>query len=77
MHWVFTSLLSTVSLAILSCLIPLTAKAQVNPDGTTSTTVNQQGNNFTIEQGDRIGDNLFHSFEQFSVPTKIPYDIPR
>jgi filamentous hemagglutinin family protein len=60
---------STLPLATLSCLIPLSVKAQVTPDGTTSTTVNQDGNNFTIEQGDRIGDNLFHSFNQFSVPT--------
>lgn len=44
----------TLPLAILSCLIPLTAKAQIATDGTTSTTVNQDGNNFTIEQGDRI-----------------------
>jgi filamentous hemagglutinin family protein len=43
--------------------------AQVTPDGTTSTTINQDGNNFTIEQGDRVGDNLFHSFNEFSVPT--------
>ena len=69
MQRVFTSLFSTLSLAILSCLIPLAAKAQVTPDGTTSTTVNQNGNNYTVEQGDRIGGNLFHSFEQFSVPT--------
>ena len=56
-------------LIILGCLIPLAVKAQVTPDGTTSTTVNQNGNNFTIEQGDRVGDNLFHSFNEFSVPT--------
>ena len=60
---------TTLPLAILSCLIPLCAEAQVTPDGTTSTAVNQDGNNFTIEQGDRIDDNLFHSFNEFSVPT--------
>ena len=43
--------------------------AQVTPDGTTSTTVNVNGNDFTIEQGDRAGGNLFHSFGEFSVPT--------
>ena len=85
MQRVFTSLFSTLSLAILSCLIPVAAKAearlalgeetspsflaQVTPDGTTATTVNQDGNNYMVEQGDRVGDNLFHSFEQFSVPT--------
>ena len=61
--------LSLFPVATLGCLIPLTVKAQVTTDGTTSTTVNQDGNNFTIEQGDRIGDNLFHSFNEFSVPT--------
>ena len=55
-------------LATVGYLIPLSAQAQVTPDGTTSTTVNQDGNDFTIEQGDRLGDNLFHSFNEFSVP---------
>ena len=61
--------LSLFPVATLGCLIPLTVKAQVTTDGTTSTTVNQNGNDFTIEQGDRINDNLFHSFNEFSVPT--------
>ena len=60
---------SRLPLSILGCLIPLTAVAQITPDGTTSTTVNQNGNDFTIDQGDRVGDNLFHSFDEFSVPT--------
>lgn len=59
----------TLPLATLTCLIPLSTQAQIIPDGTTSTTVNEDGNNFTIEQGDRVGDNLFHSFNEFSVPT--------
>ena len=46
------------------------ATAQVTTDGTTNTTVNSDSNgNFTIEQGDRAGSNLFHSFGEFSVPT--------
>ncbi len=45
------------------------AKAQVTPDGTTNTTIDISGNDFTIENGDRAGDNLFHSFSEFSVPT--------
>jgi filamentous hemagglutinin family protein len=44
--------------------------AQVIPDGTLSTTVSQSGNNFTITNGDRVGNNLFHSFSQFSIPSK-------
>ncbi|MEH1961828.1 MAG: S-layer family protein [Nostoc sp.] len=53
-------------------LIPLWcgfANAQVTPDGTLNTTVSQTGNNFTITNGNRVGNNLFHSFSQFSVPT--------
>ena len=70
MQSTFTSFLSTLASIVLGCLIPLTVKAQVTTDGTTSTAVNQNGNDFTIEQGDRIGDNLFHSFNEFSVPTQ-------
>ena len=46
-----------------------TATAQVTPDGTTNTTVDVSGSDFTINQGDRAGGNLFHSFGEFSVPT--------
>ena len=44
------------------------ATAQITPDGTTNTTVDVSGNDFTIEQGNRAGGNLFHSFGEFSVP---------
>ena len=47
-----------------------TVYAQVTLDGTLSTTVSSTDNlNFTIENGDRAGNNLFHSFDDFSVPT--------
>jgi len=47
------------------------AVAQITPDGTTNTDVNSADNyNFTIENGDRAGDNLFHSFDRFSVPNE-------
>ena len=45
------------------------ATAQVTPDGTTNTTVDVSGSNFTIQEGERAGGNLFHSFSDFSVPT--------
>ena len=54
MQRAFNSVFSTLPLATLACFIPLSTQAQVPPDGTTSTTVNGDGNNFTIEQGDRI-----------------------
>ena len=43
--------------------------AQVNSDGTTNTTVNLNGNNFNILNGIQKGNNLFHSFKEFSIPT--------
>ncbi len=50
--------------------LSLPAFAQVSPDGTTSTAVEvDDSNNFTINNGDLAGDNLFHSFQDFSVPT--------
>ncbi|BAY82561.1 filamentous hemagglutinin family outer membrane protein [Calothrix parasitica NIES-267] len=49
-------------------LIP--AMAQVTSDGTTNTQVNINGNNFNILNGIQRGGNLFHSFEEFSIPTR-------
>ncbi|MEH2408341.1 S-layer family protein [Nostoc sp.] len=45
------------------------ANAQVISDGTLNTTISQSGNNFTITNGSRVGNNLFHSFSQFSIPS--------
>ncbi|MBD2254137.1 filamentous hemagglutinin N-terminal domain-containing protein [Nostoc parmelioides] len=42
--------------------------AQVTPDGTLDTDVSGS-NNYTITNGSRVGNNLFHSFSQFSVPS--------
>ncbi len=47
----------------------LRAIAQVTSDGTTNTIVNQIGNNFNILNGINKGNNLFHSFSNFSLPT--------
>ncbi|MEH2320345.1 MAG: filamentous hemagglutinin N-terminal domain-containing protein [Nostoc sp.] len=63
-------------LVLCSGIVPLmvmplwcdSAIAQVTPDGTLNTNVSQTGNNFTITNGNRVGNNLFHSFRQFSVP---------
>ncbi|AFZ55786.1 S-layer family protein [Anabaena cylindrica FACHB-243] len=46
-----------------------TAHAQVTHDGTTNTTVKTVGNDFAILNGIEKGNNLFHSFSNFSVPT--------
>ena len=69
MQRIYVSSLFTLFLVILQGINPGMVKAQITSDGTTATEVTTEGSNTTIEQGDRIGDNLFHSFEQFSVPT--------
>ena len=45
------------------------AIAQVTPDNTVNTQVNQNGNVAEITGGEARGGNLFHSFQDFSVPT--------
>ncbi len=46
-------------------------QAQISSDGTLSTDVKTTDNlNFTINSGGRAGGNLFHSFREFSVPTR-------
>jgi len=69
--------LGLVNRLFTSLKLPLTvifltqgsAYAQITADGTLRTTVSQNGNNFTITNGSLAGTNLFHSFQQFSVPT--------
>ena len=43
--------------------------AQVTPDNTVGTQVNSNGNVSEITGGQTRGNNLFHSFQDFSVPT--------
>lgn len=47
------------------------SNAQVIPDATLSnnTTININGTTINIEGGTRLGNNLFHSLREFSVPT--------
>ncbi|WP_442941283.1 two-partner secretion domain-containing protein [Nostoc sp.] len=61
--------LSTLTIGFLSSALVLPAIAQVTSDGTTNTIVNPNGNNYTIINGIEKGNNLFHSFSNFSVPT--------
>ena len=59
----FSALTNSTVLAFGVLMSPVAA--QVIPDGTTSTTVDVDG---TINDGNRAGGNLFHSFQEFSVP---------
>lgn len=43
--------------------------AQVIPDSSLGTDVSQSLDHFTITNGNRVGNNLFHSFQQFSITT--------
>jgi filamentous hemagglutinin family protein len=43
--------------------------AQVTPDGTLNTSISGGGSTFTITNGTARGSNLFHSFQQFGIPT--------
>jgi filamentous hemagglutinin family protein len=54
-------------LVTLGVILP--AYSQVTSDGTTDTTVKLNGNNFDIINGIQKGNNLFHSFDKFSIPT--------
>ncbi|MFN6485305.1 MULTISPECIES: S-layer family protein [unclassified Nostoc] len=60
---------SLVSEILIGAIGSSFANAQIIPDGTLNTSVSQNGDNFTIINGNRVGNNLFHSFSQFSVPT--------
>ena len=55
--------------ALGCCLIANTAKGQIIPDGSLPTNVERQGRVTEITGGERAGNNLFHSFQDFSVPT--------
>ncbi|NJM46381.1 MAG: filamentous hemagglutinin N-terminal domain-containing protein, partial [Alkalinema sp. RU_4_3] len=59
---------ATVLLSVGLAVNP--AQGQVIPDGSLPTGVTSpDGRNFAIDGGARSGNNLFHSFSQFSVPT--------
>ena len=65
------SLALQVSVYLLGslCVSPNIAQAQVTSDGTVNTQVDRDGSVTEITGGETRGDNLFHSFEDFSVPT--------
>jgi filamentous hemagglutinin family protein len=49
-------------------LFPAGVVAQITPDNSVPTTVEETEENMQINGGEREGNNLFHSFEEFSIP---------
>jgi large exoprotein involved in heme utilization and adhesion len=60
-----------LGIGTLGCLFATSeiSLAQVTPDGTVNTEVNQSGNVSEITGGETRGSNLFHSFREFSIRT--------
>ena len=63
-----TAILTGLISGLLTLGVILPASSQVTSDGSTNTTVNTNGNNFNILNGIQKGNNLFHSFKEFSIP---------
>ena len=63
------SLYSLISGVFVGTTLATPALAQITVDGTTNTNLTPLDNGIQIDDGDRAGSNLFHSFSEFSVLT--------
>ncbi|MGM3307449.1 two-partner secretion domain-containing protein [Anabaena sp. WFMT] len=66
--WSLKRILSTFTTGLFFSSMVSPVIAEVISDGTTNTIVNLNGNNFNILNGIKKGNDLFHSFTNFSVP---------
>ncbi|BAZ49020.1 filamentous hemagglutinin family outer membrane protein [Nostoc sp. NIES-4103] len=62
-------ILISITTSICCAIASSAALAQISPDNTLGSNVSQSGNIFEITGGAQVGNNLFHSFREFSVPT--------
>ena len=62
---------SIFSMLFLATINAGIVQAQITLDGTLPTRIQQLENMRKITGGERVGDNLFHSFEKFSIPEGI------
>lgn len=62
---------NVIAVGFFCSLMTTPSDAQVVPDATlqNNTTININGTTINIEGGTRLGNNLFHSLREFSVPT--------
>ncbi|MGL6343246.1 MAG: filamentous hemagglutinin N-terminal domain-containing protein, partial [Waterburya sp.] len=69
-HLTKISILRKLSFSLICsvALFPESAFAQITPDGSAPTTVEQLEEIMRINGGEREGNNLFHSFDEFSIP---------
>jgi len=68
----FITRLSLTCISFWAFLLLSPSQAQISSDGSlpVPTTVTNEGNSkFTITDGTQVGNNLFHSFQDFSIPT--------
>ncbi|MEN9518334.1 MAG: hypothetical protein RLZZ381_922 [Cyanobacteriota bacterium] len=63
------SSLTAWSIFVYSLVASSPTSAQISPDGTVPTNVTESSDIVEITEGTEAGSNLFHSFQEFSVPT--------